>query len=182
MSRTRQLGYNRKVDQYRRTQVHLRAIEEWIAARGDDEKQRQLVSLDLEVVVVKPRWLCKTFAFHPMLGFRRDRQAQSIAHGCASTLIELTNRYRAMPEAVASWQVDTARLPEHTSLSSALEHQSASKSRDHEAGGCWLRPGLTCPYSEVATRRLGLPRATVRELARIHAFCRRPETHAVEQK
>jgi hypothetical protein len=41
------------------------------------------------VVTVKPEWLCSTFGFHPMLGFRRRKQAESIAHGCAMTLATL---------------------------------------------------------------------------------------------
>src|SRR6266568_3092759 len=79
--RARQFSYNKKLDWFTESQRDLRRI--FVAAGS----QAPWTPLDLEVVTVKPRWLCGTFAFHPMLGFRRAKQAASIAHGCASTLM-----------------------------------------------------------------------------------------------
>src|SRR5207247_1138142 len=86
LRRTRQLGYNKKLEVYAATQADLRAI---FAISEQEQRPSAWQPLDLEVVMVRPKWLCGTFAFHPMLGFRRANQAASIAHGCASTLARL---------------------------------------------------------------------------------------------
>jgi hypothetical protein len=45
-------------------------------------KPLSLLPLPIKVLAVKPQCLCDTFAFHPMLGIRREDQATNIAHGC----------------------------------------------------------------------------------------------------
>ena len=65
------LRYNQKINAFATTQGDLRAI--WNARRGDKNKAEE--PLDLHVMNVKPKWLCNTFGFHPMLGFRRKKQA-----------------------------------------------------------------------------------------------------------
>ena len=110
--RTGQLGYNRKLDIFSETQRDLRAIHEY-----SQSAPAPWTPLDLEVVMVRPKWLCGTFAFHPMLGFRRSKQTASIAHGCATTLVQLGAlqqsertslgrawgiRFEALPPAVAA--------------------------------------------------------------------------------
>ena len=93
-ARASELGYNSKLDTFERVERNLRDIYRTVrdrAPRADKEIKPDLhidfEPLNIEVVTIKPAWLCGTFAFHPMLGFRRRKQAMSIAHGCASTLL-----------------------------------------------------------------------------------------------
>ncbi|MCU1348504.1 MAG: Patatin, partial [Acidobacteria bacterium] len=84
--RAKQMQYNKKVDGFANVQADMRAIyDAYIAQESDITQLIPIDPLSLAVVVVKPKWLCDTFAFHPMLGFKRSKQAASIAHGCAST-------------------------------------------------------------------------------------------------
>ena len=51
------------------------AASKILNGRSKEGKPIQDRPLEIEVLVVKPKWLCGTFAFHPMLGFRRELQA-----------------------------------------------------------------------------------------------------------
>lgn len=84
LKRAKQMQYNKKVDTFATVQSDMRAIYDQEAETGTGGPI-ELDALNLSVLVVKPKWLCDTFAFHPMLGFERKKQAASIAHGCAST-------------------------------------------------------------------------------------------------
>ncbi|HYU29853.1 MAG TPA: patatin-like phospholipase family protein [Gemmatimonadales bacterium] len=166
--RTRQLGYNQKLAVYAATQRDLRAIHEYTVAHGGSPAW---TPLDLEVVTVRPKWLCGTFAFHPMLGFRRAKQAASIAHGCATTLAELG----ALPkdpktkEWASAWGISLDRLP-------PVDAEQLVP-RDHGPNKCWFRPDVDCPFSSVQLAGLKLEEHTAKQLESIYHACGRVETH-----
>src|SRR5262249_54269306 len=85
-ARAKTFQYNRKIDSYGSVQRRLNGLYEQHHAHLTGPEP-----LSLAVIAVKPKWLCNTFGFHPMIGFRRRYQQQSIAHGCASTLAHLWN-------------------------------------------------------------------------------------------
>jgi len=170
--RTRQLIYNKKLEIYAATQRDLRDI---FNLAQDAKTRAPWTPLDLEVVMVRPQWLCGTFAFHPMLGFRRSKQAASIAHGCASTLVRLGELQQSDTTRrwAAAWGIDREQLPpvERSAAGSLL---TPSGSGD---GRCWFRPNVDCPFSPRRLRTLALPEGTTRGLTRIYELCGRPETH-----
>jgi hypothetical protein len=79
------LSYNQKIAQFYRVQRDLRHLWQTFA------RPSLAQTLDAEMMVVMPNCLCSTFGFHPMLGFRRSRQAASIAHGCAATFATIAS-------------------------------------------------------------------------------------------
>jgi predicted acylesterase/phospholipase RssA len=153
LERARKLGYNKKLELFQTTQRALRALWKDYGNVGTWEP------LDLEVVMVRPAWLCGTFAFHPMLGFRRSRQAESIAHGCAGTLQELAQVQATQPDWTRAWGVN-------------LDQPAGARPA---ADPCWLRPGITCPFSQTGLAAAALPGDTVDQLARIYHACLRNE-------
>ncbi|GEM_PF-1016024 len=186
LGRTKELKYNSKTDIYCSAQRNFRAIHAQVCKEfGAWEAAGALVEpIDVEVVTVKPKWLCSTFGFHPMLGFRQEKQARSIAHGCAATLVRFASVERNYLE---GWQIGGEDLPKATSFPEARTHWESLKSR--RPGACWLRPDKTCPFSkahlEVQNQHLPegqkpLDRHTINELARIHRFCKEPKTHRRE--
>jgi len=166
--------HNRKVDAYARVQSDLRAIYTNTSRRPDE-----WMPVDLHVLAVKPQWLCNTFGFHPMLGFRRRKQAQSIAHGCASTLAEFAAQNPSwvdgwgIGEAVGSF--DRSTLPK--AGDTLLRPQKAGK----KTGECWFRKGIPCPFSRQAVAQLPtekpLPTKTVTEIDKIYQICGEASTH-----
>jgi predicted acylesterase/phospholipase RssA len=178
-NRAQTLGYNKKLDAYAGVQRSVRAIHEQLEREREDGRSMapELVPLDLEVVTVRPNWLCGTFAFHPMLGFRRTRQAASIAHGCASTLVQL-GRIRADQRGrswLPGWGIDERLLPSPQQVD-----ESGTPFRAlHPVGEgeCWLRPGTMCPFAPTELARLDLKPQTTKELAEIHRLCGDPRTH-----
>jgi hypothetical protein len=166
----RELGYNSKLDAYGVFQRNLRAV---VQARSSDAP---LELLDLELIAVKPEWLCSTFAFHPMMGFRRSRQVASIAHGCASTLLELGARCATAQGSAwfDAWGIDRIHLPPAEASLREDPYQPRPQVAEHE---CWFVPGLRCPFSADALSELGLPEATARELVTIYRACGKRETH-----
>jgi predicted acylesterase/phospholipase RssA len=168
--RAGQLGYNKKIDLYAKIQ---RSIRQVVGERVSPKARWN--PLDLEVVAIKPEWLCSTFAFHPMLNFRRRRQAQSIAHGCASTLIELA---RPIPDDRANrwksaWGIDESRLPDADVASRPDPYVPLQVGPDE----CWFKPGVTCPFSRTGLARAGLFDATASGVQSIYTLCGRPDTH-----
>lgn len=164
-----QLKYNKKLDLFAETQRALRAIYE----QTYKPKQQPFKPLDLEVVMVRPRWLCGTFGFHPMLGFRQTRQAESIAHGCATGLLELARVARGNPEWAAGWGLDPTLLPENppvTDLDPIVPGPAGP-------GRCWFRPGVLCTFSAERLKGSGVPAPTIAELDRIHKACGQRKTH-----
>ncbi len=171
-ARARQLKYNKKLELFAETQRALRAIHQ--AAPGPFQP------VDLEVVMVRPRWLCSTFGFHPMLGFRRRQQMASIAHGCATGLLELARAARRPPQAgwAPGWGLDESNLPESpppTDMDPIVPGAAPP-------GHCWFRPGVLCTFSAERLKETGLPQATINELTGIHAACGRRETHQARKE
>jgi len=177
MGRANQLKYNRKVDLYAKLQRDLRAIDAWRKEKYG-ARPNQWQPLDIHVLTVKPKWLCSTFAFHPMLGFRRRKQAANIAHGCASTFAALhasaTTRENAgwidgwgMAKAVAKVR------PE------AVGPVLKPHKDDKQPGQCWFRTGALCPFSRDKLMSNGVTDKTrLRELSRVYDLCGEPATHA----
>lgn len=186
-TRARQLGYNKKLDIYEQAQRELRQL--WLARPGD-AKPLSRDQLDLEVVTVRPRWLCGTFAFHPMLGFRRERQAASIAHGCASTLLRLGRAAEEMPTRLwtKAWGIDASRLPKWEPAMAEpggpdpfMPREPAGADAKPAGERCWFRPGMTCPFSADHLERLNQSRpdaepelspAIIRAVSAVHRLCR----------
>ena len=179
--RAREMAYNRKLDLFARTQQNLRDI---ITARqGSFTPGTDWTPLDIDVVTVIPQWLCGTFAFHPMLGFRRRNQAASIAHGCASGLLELGRQATGDdgPARAAAWGLDTSHLPNHAQ-SFATDPFVPAQSPTTK-GNCWYRPPVPCPFS---TPGQGAPKAlsngrTAEELNAIYTACGDLLTHRSRQ-
>jgi predicted acylesterase/phospholipase RssA len=156
-TRAKSLGHNRKLDTYASAQDRLSLI----AGRLTSEQRRALSfqPVDLMVVAVKPDWLCGTFSFHPMLGFTRTRQARSIAHGCASTLLRFatlksdlkceSDEYLSW---MRSWNLELGDVPDVIKWPEAFAQRA--KDAGGESGDCWLRKGRKCPFSAVALREL----------------------------
>lgn len=173
MGRVGRLRYNVKVDSHQQTQADLRNILEVLAKPNE---QPEIDLLDLHVSCVKPEWLCGTFAFHPMLGFKRDRQAQSIAHGCACTLVHLCRE-----------QVDHKDWTPH--WWSHLEPRNTNNVQDRESdikphpvnscGDCWFVQGHKCPFSESELLKVQpeLGKETQAALAEIYHHCGQAKTH-----
>ena len=147
-SRAKELKYNRKLGLFERTQENLREI---VLARGGWSKlnpAHDWVPLDLQVMTIVPRWLCGTLAFHPMLGFRRRNEAQSIAHGCASTLLRLGREIHGPDGArkAEAWRMDRKGLPS-AEQSRAPDPFIPLKPVKKNSGRCWYRPEVMCPFS-----------------------------------
>ena len=132
--------------------------------------------LDLEVVTVKPNWTCGTFGFHPMLGFRRENQARSIAHGCSTTLIKMGELERRVgADSVRAWGINHEALPtgEHHEFPKSKREWKSIQRTD---GKCWLNNDIQCPFSKQALHdKLG--EGTVEELAGIYDCCQTRDAH-----
>ena len=203
--RAKQLGYNTKLDTYEHAEKALRAIHEH-ATRTHPEHARESDLVDIQLVSIKPDWLCGTFAFHPMLGFRRDNQAKSIAHGCATTLLEFAER-KANPEDskfaayLDAWNVAKGTVPQVTTWEQAFA--LADNAPPVKEGKCWLRGDVECPFSRKALedrdrvlandwkafnaakagetsrqpKEQPLGTVLVREISKIHECCSKRQTH-----
>jgi len=172
--RARSFTYNRKLDSYAGVQNDLRMIYE--ARLGNGEKP--WAPLDLHIAAVKPQWLCDTFGFHPMLGFRRRKQAQSIAHGCASTLAQLYAEQKRHLDWTEGWGVRGLDDVDPHSVILDGERTTLIPQRKHKAAGeCWFRTGISCPFSPKSLEGLTLDEETAREVGRIYERCGEPQTH-----
>ena len=109
--RAAKLGSNQKLDKYAWTE---RQPGELLHNSG-----RTNIPPAIRIVPIKPEWLCGTFAAHPMLGFRRDRQKRSIAHGCASTLLSFGDP--ALKNKLDCWRADADAAPCVSSWGEAFE-------------------------------------------------------------
>jgi predicted acylesterase/phospholipase RssA len=171
--RSSELGYNRKLDSYARLQRDLRVVREELGQPAPGEDRREL--LDIDVVAVKPKWLCGTFAFHPMLGFRREKQAQSIAHGCARTLQRFQSI--ATDQARAHW-LAAWRVGQSESRPRSVPPTAAERRR----GCCHFRAGADqlCPFAPAVLVEWKGPSVseTLRAaVSRIYECCGDPKTH-----
>jgi predicted acylesterase/phospholipase RssA len=183
MRRAGRFKYNRKIDAYSAVQRRLRAIRQHCGPQQGWE------SLNMHVIAVKPNWLCGTFGFHPMLGFKRRKQAQSIAHGCAATLAALHGTREKRKEWFDGWT--TRPMEDKKELDfdpKAVRVHGASielRPQMRTDGKCWFRGDVLCPFSSQATTRLNgrLPeeqhvkRKEIEELHRIYVECGDPATH-----
>jgi predicted acylesterase/phospholipase RssA len=189
--RTGRLKYNLKLDVYTAAQQGLRELVRHTRRPGHPPLPSDLYEpLDLEVIAVKPAWLCGTFAFHPMMGFRRRRQAKSIAHGCFTTLVRLSHLYHdGHPEHPAwadAWGLDRGLLPGPGDLPADVL-KGTTPARPNPAtpeGHCCIRRGKLCPFSRpVASVTIGdaMPQ-TLEELDSIYRWCCVPSTHLPENQ
>jgi hypothetical protein len=189
-SRAGTFRYNRKIDAYASVQRDLREIYH---SRVENEAGTlPWPPLDLHVIAVRPRWLCNTFGFHPMLGFRRKRQAESIAHGCASTIATLYHE-SIQPGAdgwMKAWGVRGLGKVDIDILAVTSQRQKDPsdepklglnpRSEGKKPGDCWFRNGKPCPFSSEALKThedLAKREPLIQELTKIYAACGKPETH-----
>lgn len=151
-ARAKQLRYNGKIGKFQQGQRDIRRIIAQRAAEGDPDVFSHDLPLNLDVLAVKPAWVCGSFAFHPMLGFTRDRQTASIAHGCASTICAVADHFQAGnkahavdADALRKWALGRGialdQLPEKTGTRSGpLGYGPAPLTEDEQAQGqCWFR-------------------------------------------
>ncbi len=177
--RNNEIAYNRKLELFARTQENLRDI---VCARGGPralDPSRDWIPLDLQVLTIVPRWLCGTLAFHPMLGFRRCTEAQSIAHGCASTLLKLGGEVHGPTGGgkTEAWRMDGNALPS-SEQSLARDPFIPLKRVKKHSGHCWYRPGVVCPFSFAGQDATRLDKnRTEKELNEIYVECGRIRTH-----
>lgn len=152
-SRAKQLRYNGKIGKFQQGQRDIRRIIAQRAAENDPDVFSHDLPLNLDVLAVKPRWTCGSFAFHPMLGFSRQKQTASIAHGCASTICSVADHFRpgnrthaVDDEALRTWArgrgIALDQLPERTTpdTEGPLGYGPARLSpAEQAAGACWFR-------------------------------------------
>jgi predicted acylesterase/phospholipase RssA len=179
-SRTGELAYNRKVELFERTQENLR----WMMEARDKgvDPNKVWTPLDLEVLTIVPRWLCGTMAFHPMLGFRRSNEAESIAHGCAATLLALGKRLRETtdgPTKITAWAVEDDGLPSADQCLARDPFIPLVPLKKEQTGNCWFRPRVPCPFSYGGQGKSekGSNSRTAYELHEIYLACKKKNTH-----
>lgn len=193
--RAKTFTYNRKIDAYARAQRDLRRLAE----APDAPKGAPL--LDLEIVAVKPKWLCGTFGFHPMLGFKRWKQAASIAHGCASTFGTMVAHETSNPGRMAAWNIKLEDIddkaiqlvekPRSEREPGFVEHDIVlvplgGKVKE-EKGTCWFRKTAPCPFSRQATQGVrwapadDLNEKYMEELGQIYTACGLKGNHTLER-
>jgi predicted acylesterase/phospholipase RssA len=182
--RAMEMKFNKKIDDFVRVQRELRNIKR---QRTERDEGGQSNPLEIEVLAVKPEWLCGMFGFHPMLGFRRERQAASIAHGCYQTL----NAVRNFPNFFADGEPRSAEQKAETERSlvewgfnvEKLREGLVPRSKEEEVpnrneGRCWHYPGIECPFSDRSGGRIGEDVRIGRPLNRIYELCRDKRTHS----
>ena len=204
-TRAGELRYNEKISKFAGAQKYIRQI---IGQREKTEKgfkpEDENLPLNLEVAVVKPQWLCSTFAFHTMLGFRRRDQAASIAHGCAATIQLLAGLFSGPLADPQRRDWGRKKGVQVAQLDGAGKRRELTAAEQAE-GVCWHRSAGAdgkvplCPFSaavvgqralrektagaepltEEKQKALENERATLaRELDAIYRACGQPATHA----
>lgn len=176
------LRYNQKAGRFRDAQRDLRFLYDRYGSRYDPGSGPVgLDTLDVEVVIVKPQWLCDTFGFHPMLGFRRKKQAASIAHGCAATFQTIARIIdpqtdedkksdRRWPASAWKMKVDDILTADARTL----------KPKTRTDGMCHFRENSPCPFAKDVLNDVPVSEITEvskRELQEIYRLCGRAETH-----
>jgi hypothetical protein len=189
--RAKTFQHNRKIDAYRAVQNRLNEIYEHYDKKQTG-RQNKWTPLKLAVVTVKPKWLCGTFGFHPMLGFRRRKQAQSIAHGCASTFAYLDEATSGAQNAArrAAWKVQPVDLDPGSVIKTEIPGTPTKRmdlipQTNKTEGDCWFRAaGHLCPFSKQwrlaqsgRTADARIRPEELEELHRIYVECGRMETH-----
>ena len=152
-ARAIQLRYNGKIDKFQQGQRDIRRILKQRAIMGDPDVKSPDLPMNLDVLAVKPQWLCGTFAFHPMLGYSRKKQGDSIAHGCASTICAVAehfdpnNKAHAVDgDALRKWAqgrgIALEQLPQRTDPKAGgiLGFGPATLTEEEQQQGfCWFR-------------------------------------------
>lgn len=196
-SRSTQLRYNAKIGRFQQGQRDIRRILQQRAAEGDPDIGSYDLPLNLDVLAVKPQWVCGSFGFHPMLGFTRNKQRASIAHGCASTICAVADHFRADNDAHAvdgdslrTWAKEKGiaieQLPDRqpTNAKGALGFGPAKLTKDEtQQGQCWFRKADStsgkrpiCPFhSKSPAAKEGDDLNP--ELEKIYLACGNPSTH-----
>lgn len=162
-SRAGELRYNEKISKFAGAQKYIRAIIEHRKDSGEMgfNPQDENLPLNLEVAVVKPQWLCSTFAFHTMLGFRRRDQAASIAHGCAATMKLLAGIFAGPFADPARRTWAQARGVQVQQLAGGGRRRELTAS-EQATGVCWHRCAeasgaqARCPFSAAVVRTRAL--------------------------
>jgi predicted acylesterase/phospholipase RssA len=182
--RVKQLHYNRKLDNYGEAASEISQLYAYFKEVYHIKAAH--TPLELEIAALKPKWLCGTFAFHPMLGYRRQRQVQSIAHGCAMTLLKF-KQYGEKTDWLEGWGIGGVKLPESSDISVCHERWRQRKAQGKiEPGKCWLREDVDCPFSKEALNKLNketdscskhLSSYTISQLSKIYACCSDLHTH-----
>jgi len=197
-ARASQLRYNAKIDKFQLGQRDIRRILTQRASEEDPDVLAPDIPLNLDVLAIKPQWLCGSFAFHPMLGFSRSKQTESIAHGCASTIcaiadhFDVNNRAHAVdPQTLRDWAkgrgIALDQLPkrENVKTSGALGFGPATLTDDEqEKGYCWFRSADSksgsrpiCPF-HLKSAACSEGDEVGPELHKIYLACGRRSTHA----
>ena len=181
MAQTKELRYNIKLDTYSRISQHIQNLHADLVSNNIHCNNEPL---NVRILAIKPEWLCSTFAFHPMLGFSKETQAESIAHGCAATLLG----FGSERQHAAAWEIDSQVLPKWSNFDDALR-ESKNSYLDYWNGKCWLQEKRKCPFSkdELSKYRDSkepkksdefTPNAnTVKWLTKIHKYCCQAQTH-----
>ena len=200
--RAAQLSDNAKVQRYTTAQEDLTRLCDDRENRKECRNDPQWEPLNLKIVTIIPKWLCGTFAFHPLLGFDRDKQAASIAHGCASTFAELHRLNAERPDWLIAWQEDHSAITQAATrfdtanLDAAFPRPSVGEyggppspvrndgkgqrlpNTKKEIGECWFREGATCPFSdEMLRKNQSLGGEARKALVEIYKRCGLWKTH-----
>lgn len=196
-SRATQLRYNGKIDKFQKTQRDIRRILQIRQSENDPDMQSPDLPLNLDVLAVKPKWLCGSFAFHPMLGFSRQKQAESIAHGCASTICAIANHFDPSqtahavdPTELRDWAkgrgIALDQLPErtHPETSGALGYGPVPLTDEEQRQGfCWFRnvdpktgKRPVCPFHPASPASTESEEVSP-ELHKIYLACGHRSTH-----
>jgi hypothetical protein len=170
-ARLRELQYNVKLDMYKYGLDDVSAVFDEVQRQGKDSPREPL---KVKLVAVEPKWLCSTFAFHPMLGFRRTHQAKSIAHGCATTLCSLAEIRDGADE---KWGLDESAIPRHGLKEALREHKGSRRfSKAFRDGKCWLLPEKQCPFAKSGEG--SEHKDSAHWVAEIHRHCWDRKTHS----
>ncbi len=201
-SRAKQLRYNGKIGKFQQGQRDIRRIIAQRAAENDPDVLSHDLPLNLDVLAVKPRWTCGSFAFHPMLGFSRQKQTASIAHGCASTICAVADHFRpdnhthaVDAEALRSWAcgrgIALDQLPARIEPAGAgpLAYGPAKLSpAEQTEGACWFRTAdpttgkrPTCPF-HAKSPAANEGEDVSPELQKIYLACGNASTHEARRK
>jgi predicted acylesterase/phospholipase RssA len=196
-TRATQLRYNGKIDKFQRGQRDIRRIIKQRTAEGDPDVQSPDLPMNLDVLAVKPQWLCGTFAFHPMLGFSRKKQTESIAHGCASTICTVADHFHPgntahaiNVELLRKWAIGRGialdQLPERTNADAKGVFRYGPvelSAEEQEQGACWFRSvdpktgrRPVCPFHPKSPA-CGGDSAVDEELHKIYLACGRRKNH-----
>jgi len=120
-----------------------------------------------------------------MLGFRREKQARSVAHGCASTLVHLAE-VSGDAQTRTAWGMDPVDLdPNAVRVRSVVETGEKLTEfvpQPRKDGQCWFRTGdHVCPFSKnwrlQNDKNPKVRPDELRELHKIYVECGRAATH-----